>query len=137
MRHKLISFFLIAWILFVMPMTAFAQGFDAERLGTVSVTLMDQDGKTPIVGAELSLYHVATVNLNSKNNLSYTFTNEFEDCGCALDDPALSVKLDAFVKDHSVFTEKRLTDTYGKITFRNLPLGLYFVQQKSFGFNVF
>ena len=69
MRRKFISSILIVWVLFIMPMTAFAQGFDAERLGTVSVTLMDQDGKTPIVGAELSLYHVATVNLNSKNNL--------------------------------------------------------------------
>ena len=55
MRRKFISSILIVWILFMMPMTAFAQSFDAERLGTVSVTLMDQDGKTPIVGAELSL----------------------------------------------------------------------------------
>jgi hypothetical protein len=112
-----------------MPMTAFAQGFDAERLGTVSVTLMDQDGKTPIVGAELSLYHVATVNLNSKNNLSYTFTNLFEGCGAALDDPTLTVKLDAFVDDHSVSAEKLVTDAHGKASFTDLPLGLYFVKQ--------
>ena len=84
MGRKIISVFLIMWVLFVMPMTAFAQSFDAEHLGTVSVTLMDQDGKTPIVGAELSLYHVATVNLNSKNNLSYTFTDAFKDCGCGI-----------------------------------------------------
>ena len=77
MRRKFISSILIVWFLFMMPMTAFAQSFDAEHLGTVSVTLMEQNGKTPIVGAELSLYHVATVNLNSKNNLGYTFTNVF------------------------------------------------------------
>ena len=129
MRRKFISSILIVWVLFIMPMTAFAQGFDAERLGTVSVTLMDQDGKTPIVGAELSLYHVATVNLNSKNNLSYTFTNLFEGCGAVLDDPTLSVKLDAFVDDHSVSTEKLVTDAHGKASFTDLPLGLYFVKQ--------
>ena len=129
MGRKLISVFLIVWVLFMMPMTAFAQSFDANRLGSVSVTLMDQDGKTPIVGAELSLYYVATVSLNSKNNLSYTFTHAFEDCGCALDDPARSVKLDAFVKENSVATEKLVTDAHGKGTFTNLPLGLYFVQQ--------
>ena len=129
MRRKFISSILIVWVLFIMPMTAFAQGFDAERLGTVSVTLMDQDGKTPIVGAELSLYHVATVNLNSKNNLSYTFTNLFEGCGAVLDDPTLSVKLDAFVDDHSVSAEKLVTDAYGKASFTDLPLGLYFVKQ--------
>jgi uncharacterized surface anchored protein len=115
----------------MMPMTAFAQSFDAERLGTVSVTLMEQNGKTPIVGAELSLYHVATVNINSKNNLSYTFTNAFEGCGAALDDPSLSVKLDAFVEDHSVSAEKLVTDAHGKASFKDLPLGLYFVKQTS------
>ena len=129
MRRKFISSILIVWVLFIMPMTAFAQGFDAGRLGTISVTLMDQDGKTPIVGAELSLYHVATVNLNSKNNLSYTFTNLFEGCGAALDDPALSVKLDAFVDDYSVSAEKLVTDAHGKASFTDLPLGLYFVKQ--------
>ena len=112
-----------------MPMAAFAQSFDADRLGSISVTLIDQDGKTPISGAELSLYHVATVSLNSKNNLSYIFTYAFEDCGAALDDPALSVKLDAFVKDHSVTAKKLVTDVHGKVSFTNLPLGLYFVKQ--------
>lgn len=129
MGRKLISVFLIAWVLFMMPMTAFAQGFSSDRVGSISVTLMDQDGKTPLTGAELSLYYVATVKRNSKNNLSYTFSNAFEDCGCALDDPALSVKLDAFVKENSVATEKLVTDAHGKVTFTNLPLGLYFVQQ--------
>lgn len=129
MRRKFISSILIVWVLFIMPMTAFAQGFDAERLGTISVTLMDQDGKTPIVGVELSLYHVATVNLNNKNNLSYTFTNLFEGCGAALDDPTLSVKLDAFVDDYSVSAEKLVTDAHGKASFTDLPLGLYFVKQ--------
>ena len=129
MGRKIISVFLIVWVLAVMPMTAFAQDFDSNRDGSISVTLMDQDGKTPIAGAELSLYYVATVSLNSKNNLSYTFTNEFENCGCALDDSELSAKLDAFVKDHSVSAEKLVTDAHGNVTFTNLPLGLYFMQQ--------
>lgn len=131
MRRKFISIILTIWVLLMMPMTAFAQSFDVNRLGSISVTLMDQDGKTPISGAELSLYHVATVSLNSKNNLSYTFTDAFENCGCALEDPALSAKLDAFVKDHSVSAKKLVTDAHGKVTFANLSLGLYFVKQTS------
>ena len=131
MGRKLISVFLIVWVLFMMPMTVFAQGLDVDRVGSISVTLMDQDGKTPIEGAELSLYQVATVRLNDRNNLSYSFTNIFEDCGCALDDPALSVKLDAFVKDNSISAEKLVTDAHGNATFTNLPLGLYFVKQTS------
>ena len=131
MGRKLISVFLIAWILFMMPITAFAQDFDFDRAGSISVTLMEQDGKTPISGAELSLYYVATVSLNSKNNLSYTFTNGFKTCGCSLDDPELSAKLDAFVKENSVYAEKLVTDSQGTVTFTNLPLGLYFVKQTS------
>ena len=129
MRRKNISIILTVWVLLMIPMTVFAQSFDADRLGFVSVTLTDQAGKKPIAGAELSLYYVASAYLNSKNNLSYTFTNVFEDCGCALDDPTLSVKLDAFVREHSVPAEKLVTDVHGNADFTNLPLGLYFVKQ--------
>lgn len=131
MRHKLIPVCLIVWILLMMPMLAFAQNFDAQRFGSISVTLMEQDGKTSIAGAEFSLYYVASVNLNSKNNLSYTFTNLFQDCGVALDDPALSVKLDAFVEEHSVSATKFITDFRGQANLADLPLGLYLVKQTS------
>ena len=129
MGRKLMSVFLIAWVLFLMPMTAYAQNFDSDRVGSISVTLMDQDGETPIPGAELSLYHVATVTLNSNNNLSYTFTDAFENCGCGLADPTLAVKLCTFLEENSVSAIKLATDADGKVTFSNLPLGLYFVQQ--------
>ena len=56
-------------------------------------------------------------------------TNAFQDCGCALDDPELSVKLDAFVMSHSVSAEKLVTDAHGNATFADLPLGLYFAKQ--------
>lgn len=129
MKRKLISFFLIVWIFAMMPMTVLAQDFDNDRVGSISVTLQDKKNKKPIAGAELSLYYVATVELNSQNNLSYIFTDAFKNCGSALDDPALSEKLDAFVGSYSISSEKLVTDTYGKAIFTNLPLGLYFVQQ--------
>lgn len=127
MGRKLITVFLIAWTLLVMPVTAFA--LDYDRVGSISVELKDRDGETPIQGAELSLYHVAKVSRNSEKNLSYNFTDAFEDCGFELDDPALSAKLDAFVKENSLSAQKLVTDAHGKVTFANLPLGLYFVKQ--------
>ena len=127
MGRKLITVFLIAWTLLVMPVTAFA--LDYDRVGSISVELKDRDGETPIQRAELSLYHVAKVSLNSEKNLSYNFTDAFEDCGFELDDPALSAKLDAFVKENSLSAQKLVTDAHGKVTFANLPLGLYFVKQ--------
>lgn len=90
---------------------------------------MEQEDKTPIVGVELSLYHVATVKLNNEDHLSYTFTDMFEECGCALDAPDLSAKLNAFTQEHAVPVMKQVTDSDGRAVFSNLPLGLYFVKQ--------
>ena len=129
MGRKLISVLLLVLLLLTIPMTAFAQDFDADRVGSISVTLMDRDGETPITGAELSLYHVATVRLNGDNRLSYTFTDAFADCGSALDDPALVTALDVFVQEHAAPVAKHVTDAQGYAAFTNLPLGLYFVKQ--------
>ena len=113
MGRKLTAIFFALWLLLTMPMMASAQAFDPNRMGSISVTLLDPTDKTPIAGAELSLYHVATVSLNSQNNLSYTFTDMFKGCGAALDDPALSAKLDTFVEGHAVTATKRITDVRG------------------------
>lgn len=129
MRRKLISIFLILWIWLAVPMAAYAQTFEPDRMGSVSVTLVDRDSKTPIVGAELSLFYVATVGLNSEDHLSYTFTDGFKDCGCALEDPELPAKLEAFIQEPAASTEKLVTDEQGSVTFEELPLGLYFVRQ--------
>ena len=129
MRRKLISTILAVWVLLMVAMPVFAQTADLDRSGSISVTLMDQDGETPIVGGELSLYYVATVSLNSENHLSYSFTDAFKDCGCLLEDPALSVKLDAFVANDFAAAQKLTTDASGNVSFANLPLGLYFVKQ--------
>ena len=131
MKHKLMAVFLAAWVLLAMPMTASAQELDPQRAGSISVTLTDQNTQTPLTGAELSLYYVATVTLNSNNNLSFAFTDAFADCGCALDDPALSIKLDAFVREHAVPMETQVTDAQGHAAFTDLPLGLYLLQQNN------
>ncbi len=129
MRYKLLSFCLTVWILFLLPVTVSAQSFDPARTGSISVTLTDPDSRTPISGAELSVYYVASVRLNEKNNLCYTFDDAFADCGAALDDPALSAKLDVFAPDHALPAAKLMTDAYGQAVFADLPLGLYFVKQ--------
>lgn len=129
MGHKLIAVLLAAWMLLVMPVTVLAAEFDMDRVGSISVTLMEPEGKKPIEGAELSLYHVAEVSLNSENKLSYTFTGEFENCGCPLDNPELSGKLELFIQAEPVDARRIETDANGTAVFTELPLGLYFVRQ--------
>ena len=129
MQHKIAAVWLAVWILLLTPMTAFAHSFDVDRVGSVSLSLMGTDGRTPIAGAGLSLYYVASLTSNSENNLCYTFTEAFAACGAALDDPALAVKMDVFVGEGVAPVTSVVTDPEGRAVFANLPLGLYLVKQ--------
>ena len=93
MLRKITAICLAICFIFAMSITAAANEFDEDKTGSISIKLVGQDGKTPISGAKLSVYYVATVRLNENGNLSYIFTDEFENCGAALNDPALSVVL--------------------------------------------
>jgi hypothetical protein len=109
--------------------TVLAQEFDPERTGSISVTLTEQYKKEPIMGAELSLYHVATVQLNINGNLSYVYTDAFENSGIEIDDPTLASKLDAFVQERPISSIRITTDANGTAVCKDLALGLYFVRQ--------
>lgn len=129
MRNKIISVCLIVLLLIALPITAFAQDLDSNQLGSIRLTLLEKNGTAPITGAELSIYHVATVTANASGNLSYNYTAAFEDCGAALDDPELCVKLEQFLNTHSVTAKKAVTDALGTAICTGLPLGLYYVKQ--------
>ena len=129
MRNKLISFGLIVWILAALPLTIMAQQFDDSQKGSISVTLVSQDGVKPLEGAELSVYYVATVNAQENDILLYTYTDAFAHCGAALDDPELVTTLDAFVSGGNIPAQKMVTDASGHAALGDLPLGLYFVKQ--------
>ena len=129
MRHKIVSVCLLVCLLLMLPTTAFAQTFDAAREGSVAVTLMERKDKTPIVGAELSLYYVASVTLNGSERLNYTYTAAFENCGTALDDQELAAYLDTYVASSAVPAAVLCTDGEGSVVFEKLPLGLYFIKQ--------
>ena len=108
---------------------SFAQDFDPAKTGSVSVTLTEQKDKKTIVGAELSLYYVATVSKSADGKLSYIYTDSFKNLGISIDDVALASKLDAFVSTHEVSTVKVTTNENGTAIFENLALGLYFIKQ--------
>lgn len=129
MRNKLITFCLIVWILATFPLTAMAQQLDHSQKGSISVTLVSQNVEQPMVGAELSVYYVATASINSEGNLNYIYNEIFADSGISLDDPELISKLDAFVEEYNVPSQKIVTDDRGKAICSELPLGLYFIRQ--------
>ena len=129
MKNKLLSFCLAAWLLAALPLTVMAQQLDYSQKGSISVTLESKNPAQPMAGAELSVYYVATVGVNTGGKLNYNYTNAFAQCGFPLDDPALTEKLDAYVSEHSVSCQKITTDAQGKAQCKSLSLGLYFIKQ--------
>lgn len=129
MSRKIIIFCITILILLTCSYTAFAEEFDQSKTGSISVTLVEQKQNEPIVGAELSVYYIATVFLNTDGNLIYDYTEDFKQFDAAIDDKTLATKLDDFVLKHSVPSIKMTTNANGMASCEELPLGLYFVKQ--------
>lgn len=129
MNRKIISFCIIIVILLTSSYTVFAEEFDQSKTGSISVTLIDKKQQEPIVGAELSVYFVSTVVMDTDGNLIYDYTEDFKQFDTAIDDTTLATKLDAFVSQHSVPSIKITTNNEGTAFCGELPLGLYFVKQ--------
>lgn len=129
MVRKFLSVCLLAWILAALPLTAMAQQFEPDRPGSISVTLVSQDGTKTMEGAELSVFHIATVGADENGTLFYAYTDAFSDCGVELDDPELVKTLDTFVSGKNIPARKIVTDAQGKAICKDLPPGLYFVKQ--------
>jgi uncharacterized protein YkuJ len=129
MRRKMITLCVIALLILTCSFTAFAEEFDLSKTGSISVTLIEQKQNEPIVGAELSVYYVATVVMDADGNLIYDYTKDFKPFDTAMDDISLATKLDAFVSQHSIPSIKMTTNAQGTALCDELPLGLYFIKQ--------
>ena len=129
MSRKIIIFCLTILLISTCSYTVFAEEYNPNLTGSISVTLTDKKQSEAIVGAELSLYYVATVIMDENGNLIYDYTNDFKQLDCAIDDAELATKLDSFVSQHSIPSVKTTTNINGTAMCAELPLGLYFIKQ--------
>ena len=129
MSRKIIIFCLTIFLVLTCSYTVFAEEYNPDLAGSISVTLTDKKQNEAIVGAELSVYYVATVLLDDDGNLMYDYTDDFKQFDTAIDDTELATKLDAFVSQHNVPSTKITTNIDGTALCNGLPLGLYFIKQ--------
>lgn len=129
MTRKLLILWISLLLLVMCPLTVSAEEFDPDKTGSVTVQLTEQFEKTPIAGAELAVYHVATAGVRTDGTLTYRYTEAFAATGIALDDPELADKLDAYITGTEVEAIRITTDKKGTALCENLPLGLYFIRQ--------
>lgn len=129
MSRKIITLCVIILLVSTFSYTVFSKDFDQSKTGSISVTLTEQYDKTPIAGAELSLYCIATVDINSDGNLNYTYTDSFAETGIAIDDPELAAKTDVFISKNEIPGIKMTTDATGTVVWSKLSPGLYLICQ--------
>lgn len=129
MSRKIITFCVTILLLLTSSYTVFAEEFDCGKTGSISVTLIEKKQNEPIVGAELSVYYVATAILDADGNLIYDYTEDFQQFDTAINDTSLAAKLDVFVSQHGLPSIKMTTNAKGTAMCEELPLGLYFVKQ--------
>ena len=129
MRRRIIALCVTVLLLLVCSYQVFAEEFDLSKTGSITVTLIERKENKPVVGAELSVYYVATVGMDADGNLRYHYTGDFAQLDTAIDDIMLAEKLDTFLSAYDVPSVKITTDTQGTAVCEALPLGLYFVKQ--------
>lgn len=134
--HRIAVFLITAVLAIGMACPVFAADASAvpelSRDGSLQVT-MKLDNKA-VSGGELTAYQVADVALDD-GDLSYEYTNGFENCGIDLgdlSDKTLADKLSKVVaSDAGKVTQSVASD--GTVKFSNLKLGLYLVLQTKSG----
>ena len=104
---------------------------DETRIGSIKILLCDTETAAPLQGGELALYRVASVSKNGAD-MSFTYTNGFENCGIALDnvsESTLASRLAEKVAPNAQAVTKTVNDS-GIAVFDDLKTGLYLIVQK-------
>lgn len=129
MVRKMLLICVTLLLIFACCATAFAEEFDQYKRGAISVTLTEGKQNEPIVGAELSVYHIADVTINWEGKLIYEYTNEFKKMNVAMGEAKFVEQVDAYISHHDIPFGKIVTDANGTAVCGDLPLGLYFIRQ--------
>lgn len=103
---------------------------DLSRTGSIKVSLYDSETSEAVGGGTLTLYRVAKVQKDNAN-LSFVYTNGFEDCGVELGDLSegeLAGRLAEKIAATAESTTVEVSDL-GAAEFGDLEVGLYLVVQ--------
>ena len=131
MKRKIISVCSVLLLLFGFSDTVFADEFNIDRMGSITVTLTDNEENKAIVGAEISLYYVAEIEEIKNDKIRYIYTKEFENSKISLDDKDFVTKIEDFITQKEPSCIKAITNQDGSTTFEELPLGVYYLMQTS------
>ena len=130
MIKKVTKYLLICVALLSINSKVYAE-VDFNKLGSISITLKENEEELFVEGAELSIYKIA--NVSSKDyNLFYEFESNLSDCEADLSDllnPNLTDEILACMENKEINKQSKLTNDKGNVKFEDLKLGIYLVKQ--------
>ena len=115
----------------VMCLNAFAAAPDLQRKGSITFTMAYNS--IPVPGGTLSLYRIATV-MELAGDLHYNWVPELEDSGLLLSKRNTEVfadRISMLIDSRSLPSVTRTISGHGKVTFSDLPCGLYVIYQRT------
>lgn len=103
---------------------------DLSRTGSIKVSLYDSETSEAVGGGTLTLYRVAKVQKDNAN-LSFVYTNGFEDCGVELGDLSEGELAGQLAEKIAATAESTTVEisNLGVAEFGDLEVGLYLVVQ--------
>lgn len=121
------------FLLLMCTITAFAENtsFDINKKGSLSLTLRDVEGNAALSGAEISIYHIASVP-KADYTVHYELTEEFAKSGVKIgefENEELASDLMNYISENKISPITAFTNEDGNAFFENLSLGIYFVTQ--------
>lgn len=133
MKHWSISFILtllLLTLLGVPNVKANSNLVDLSKKGSINITLSTNNNEV-ITGAEITIYKVGNIVIDN-SNLMFKNVTKIESCNVdftKITDKNISGSVLKCIQDSNVKQEKSITDNRGKVSFKDLELGLYLVAQ--------
>lgn len=107
-----------------------SQIVDFNKKGNIKITLVEKTSETAISGAEISLFHIASVE-DKDHNIGFIYTDELKECEVNLknlEEENLTENISNCIKSNTSSLKKK-TNEQGEVSYSNLTLGLYLVRQ--------
>lgn len=130
MRRRFLFAALVILLAGMLPFTALAAEVpDHDRQGSISITMSCQAEAVP--GGSLTLYRVAEV-YEANGDFGFRYTDAYAQCGIALyvESAETAEKLAQFTAEKKITGTKQTIDKDGKVSFKNLEIGLYLLMQE-------
>lgn len=101
---------------------------DFSKKGTITITLSDGSDTDKVEGANIKIYKLAEA-YSKNSNLAFSYHEDLKDCKDNIEKNDLNEEVLECIHNSSVVTKEGTTDSFGYISFNDLDLGLYLIEQ--------